>query len=296
DMIYRYRILPSRGFEYVSPSVKSLTGYLPEDFYAAPDMAKRLTLAEDQPLLEESARVARSVQESLRLRWRRRDGTAVWTEQRYVRVFDAEGRHIATEGIVRDISQRQQAEEALRESERRLATVFEASPLPIAITRLEDRVFLNANSAYCRLTGYSPAELIGRNAGDLGIWDDAEARPFIRDTLRAGEVLRDLETQLRRRDGQLRTFRASFAALRLGGADCVLSIGSDVTEQRALEDRLAEQERVLALLEEREQIAMDLHDGAIQSLYAVGLGLGAQSLRTSSGEVRAALARAIAQI
>jgi signal transduction histidine kinase len=56
--------------------------------------------------------------------------------------------------------------------------------------------------------------------------------------------------------------------------------------------------RLLALLQERERIAMDLHDGVIQSLYAVALGLGARA-RALDGNVettREALRKAVAHI
>jgi signal transduction histidine kinase len=59
--------------------------------------------------------------------------------------------------------------------------------------------------------------------------------------------------------------------------------------------RLHEQVRSLTLLEERERIAMDLHDGIIQSIYAVGLNLErcAELVKDDSREVRAPLERAV---
>ena len=59
--------------------------------------------------------------------------------------------------------------------------------------------------------------------------------------------------------------------------------------------RLHEQLRNLTLLEERERIAMDLHDGIIQSIYAVGLNLErcAELVKDDSREVRAPLERAV---
>jgi len=59
--------------------------------------------------------------------------------------------------------------------------------------------------------------------------------------------------------------------------------------------RLHEQLRSLTLLEERERIAMDLHDGIIQSIYAVGLNLErcAELVKDDSREVRAPLERAV---
>jgi signal transduction histidine kinase len=50
------------------------------------------------------------------LRWIRRDGRVVWTEQRMVKVLDEEGRLVAIEGIARDVTDRVEAERSLRES------------------------------------------------------------------------------------------------------------------------------------------------------------------------------------
>ena len=59
--------------------------------------------------------------------------------------------------------------------------------------------------------------------------------------------------------------------------------------------RLYEQIQNLALLEERERIAMDLHDGIIQSIYAVGLNLEGcvELVKDDSREVSAPLERAV---
>jgi two-component system, NarL family, sensor histidine kinase DevS len=68
---------------------------------------------------------------------------------------------------------------------------------------------------------------------------------------------------------------------------------ADEAERHAREvaERLAQQSRELARLEERERIAMDLHDGVIQSLYSVVLGLGAEQLH--AGQTDRAIGKAI---
>jgi len=60
--------------------------------------------------------------------------------------------------------------------------------------------------------------------------------------------------------------------------------------------QLAAQARALARLEEREQIAMDLHDGVIQSLYSPVLGLGAQQLNADPHQRDAELGHSIARL
>jgi signal transduction histidine kinase len=54
----------------------------------------------------------------------------------------------------------------------------------------------------------------------------------------------------------------------------VLGAATDITERKQMEEMLLQREQDLsAALEERERISQDLHDGILQSLYAVGLGL-----------------------
>lgn len=80
----------------------------------------------------------------------------------------------------------------------------------------------------------------------------------------------------------------------IGQEPVVIMIAKDMTANRRLES----QRRRLALLEERQRISMDLHDGAIQALYAVGLGLGTTRLvlgKTHS-EARERLSGALDQI
>ena len=59
-----------------------------------------------------------------------------------------------------DISGRKQAEEALRESEEKMRSIFRAAPTGIGVVR--DRVLLDVNSRICEMTGYAKEELVGK--------------------------------------------------------------------------------------------------------------------------------------
>ncbi len=123
DLIYRYRFLPTPQFEYVSPSALALTGYTPEAHYADPYLGFKLV----HPLLEDmsSGQVSK---EPLVLRWVRKDGTVLWTEQHNVPIYDDAGQLVAIEGVARDITARKQAELELLESEARYRRLVENSP------------------------------------------------------------------------------------------------------------------------------------------------------------------------
>ena len=126
DVVYRYRLVPQRGFEYVSPSVTALTGYTPEEHYASPDLELDLVHPDDRGLLEAYLRDPAANTGPIVLRWLRKDGGIIWTEQRNVPLYDEAGHLVAIEGIVRDISDRRQAEERLQALSRRLLAVQES--------------------------------------------------------------------------------------------------------------------------------------------------------------------------
>ncbi len=114
DLIYRYRFIPERGFEYVSPAATTITGYTPEEHYADPDLVFKLVLEEDRPLLESLA--SGKFENPIVLRFRKKDGSIIWTEQINVPVYDEAGNLVAIEGIARDITERKLTEEAIKQS------------------------------------------------------------------------------------------------------------------------------------------------------------------------------------
>jgi CheY-like chemotaxis protein len=94
DIIFRYRLVPEPGFEYISPAVAGLTGNKPEDLYDDPDLVFSAIEPEDRSAVEASWR---SAEPSLLVaRWRQPDGRTAWTEQRAVAIRDEVGRVCAT--------------------------------------------------------------------------------------------------------------------------------------------------------------------------------------------------------
>jgi PAS domain S-box-containing protein len=107
DIIYRLQILPEMRFDYLSPSLEKVTGYIPADFYANPRLVESLVKAEDLGRIQGLAGSGGPWS----MRWRRKDGSYIWVELSAAPVFDAQGSLEAIEGIVRDVTERQQAEE-----------------------------------------------------------------------------------------------------------------------------------------------------------------------------------------
>ena len=115
DMIYRYRV-STKDFDYVSPAALEITGYAPEIFYNTPELFFHNVYEADQNLMN-IIRSAEELDESLVIRWRRKDGKIIWTEQQYSVIYDTANNPEFIEGILRDITERKNVEENLFKSE-----------------------------------------------------------------------------------------------------------------------------------------------------------------------------------
>jgi PAS domain S-box-containing protein/putative nucleotidyltransferase with HDIG domain len=110
DIIFRYRLKPTPGFEYISPAVTRISGYTPEEHYADPDLIRKIVHPEDQPALEALGQGEGLFEKPWEFRWIHKDGHTVWTEQTNVPIRDEAGNIVAIEGIVRDITERKRLE------------------------------------------------------------------------------------------------------------------------------------------------------------------------------------------
>jgi PAS domain S-box-containing protein len=120
DLIYRYRFVPNQGFEYVSPSATAITGYTPEEHYADPLLGLKLS-TRGFAFTGAGTQGSCSICKADILRWMRKDGSIIWTEQQNVPIYDSEQRVVALEGVARDITDRKKAEMELLEARGQLA-------------------------------------------------------------------------------------------------------------------------------------------------------------------------------
>jgi PAS domain S-box-containing protein len=88
----------------------------------------------------------------------------------------AEGRR-AVGGLALDVTDRQQAEESLRQSDERFSKAFRASPIPICISTLKEGRYLDVNDSFLQLLGFIREEVIGHTSLGLGVWAEPPISP-----------------------------------------------------------------------------------------------------------------------
>ncbi|WP_371367699.1 Adaptive-response sensory-kinase SasA [Sporomusa rhizae] len=111
DVIYYYR-MPEAAIEYISPSVLTVTGYAPEEYYADNKLIFQLIHPDDCSQLDDFINnLPGSVERPLTIRVLRKDKTPIWVEQKCVPIYDEQKQLVALEGIIRDITQRKKLEQ-----------------------------------------------------------------------------------------------------------------------------------------------------------------------------------------
>ena len=144
--------------------------------------------------------------------------------------------------ILRDITERKRAEEALRQSEEHFSKAFRANPQPMSLTALGDGRYIDVNESFLTMSGYTREEVIGKTSLELRIWETSEHRAeFIRELMETGSV-RNVETRFRRKTGDVRILLSSSELLEIQGELCLIVASSDVTERVAAQMALRESE------------------------------------------------------
>ena len=239
DIIFRYRLKPTPGFEYVSPSATALTGYTPEEHYADPELGLKLVHPEDMHILDAFLRSPESADKVLTLRWISRDGRVLWTEQQINPIYDAQGDMVAVEGIGRNISERKEAEDALRRSEERFRSLVQNASDIIVILEAGGTIRY-VSPAMERVLGLRTEDVIGKNAmAFVDPVDRTEAMRMFAEAKKVSGIRPPVEFRLRHEDGTWRHLEINRSNLlndpAVGGVVFNLR---DVTDRKVAEEQL----------------------------------------------------------
>jgi diguanylate cyclase (GGDEF)-like protein/PAS domain S-box-containing protein len=236
-------ILEAEGtVRYVSPAVERVLGYQPEDLIG--------TLAFDHVHPEDIDQVSKSLTEILEksgvqppVEYRVRAADGSWRHMEAIRCNWLGDPHIlGVVANVRDITERREAEEALRRSEERFRSLVQNSSDGITIIEADGTIVYDS-PAVEKILGYKPDERVGTNAFDQANPNDLEQRTRILEDLLANPgAQKTLEFPWAHKNGSLLYLEVTLTNLLDDPAvRGIVFNWRDITERKALEERLNHQ-------------------------------------------------------
>jgi len=173
-------------------------------------------------------------------------------EERFVHTVktplrDDKGEVIGIMGVFWDITERKQAEEALKESEARYKALFEASADGILITDVKTQELKYANPAICRMLGYCEAELTRMTIADIHPKNALEHVVSEFQAFARGEIALAESIPCLRRDGTQIQADISGAVCEINGRKCNVGFFRDITERKMLQNQLAQAQKLEAI-------------------------------------------------
>jgi PAS domain S-box-containing protein len=219
-----------------------------------------------------------------RFRFKRPDNREVWLEETATGEFDPAGGLVRIKGLARDITERQQAEATIQESEQKFRDLLGTLPAAIYVTDAAGRITY-ANQGAMDLWGVTPR---------LGVdkWCDF-ARFYYSDgtpmplwncpteiALQEGRTVRRCEALMERRDGRRVYINPNPTPLRdaAGAVTGVVNMTLDISERKEAELALAERDLQLALAGKAARVGSFAYDTSTELIqisqgYAVLHGL-----------------------
>lgn len=277
DAIFRYN-LKTETPDYISDSFETLTGYTPQEIMDhGLDLWIERIHPEDQPRFKHVLDECRkgSIQDSstqIEYRFRHKDGRWIWISDTDSLVRDKEGKGQATIGVLRDITELKKQQQMLRASEERFKRLADASFEAIMIHQ-KGKV-IDVNKRFIELHGYSLQELQTLNLSELIA---PESREVLLEKYISGSE-KSFEVVGLRKDGSRFPLEIRAKSTTVDGQSVKITISRDLTEQKILQQHLAESEELYRTVVENadEVISIINCDGTFQfhntqGLQAIGL-------------------------
>lgn len=194
---------------------------------------------------------------------RRKDGALIHTEHSVMPLDDAHGNRVGWVDVARDITERMDAEEALRVSEQRFRAIFEHAGIGIALANIAEKRIIDCNPAFQRFLGYTPQEIRAISVQAMTHPQDMEAELVLYHQLVGGQ--RDtyqIEKRYIRKDGITVWGYLTVSLLRDDADTPYLTIGlvEDITERKQAEAALRDSEERYRTLVETSPSAILLTD------------------------------------
>ncbi len=237
-IIYAVRVNEPFNLTFISENFSSRFGHSTKDCLNNPDFWRKNIHPDDcDCVFADHASLYAEGHHVHEYRIRNKDGDYLWVLDELRLIRDSAGQPVEIVGSWLDITERKAIELALHESEKLFRDFFQTNPVATIITSPSGLVHM-VNPAFTNRTDFTPEEVVGRTAQDLGFWRDLKDRERMVAAIKEHGFIDNLEGSFYGKNNRPMTCLVSSRAVGLGGEMRILSIVHDITEQRKAEEAL----------------------------------------------------------
>jgi two-component system sensor histidine kinase/response regulator len=185
-----------------------------------------------------------------------KDGGWRWWSARGTVLRDEQGQPRRWIGAITDITEREQAEEALRESEERYRGLFQGAAEGILVVNIETKKFVYANPAVCTMLGYTEEELVHLRVSDLPPPQDLERMVAEFMAQVRGEKTLAPALPCLRKDGTTIYADIKSSLVVVDGKDCIVGFFTDITARKQAEEALQKADEMVRAVIQASPVAI----------------------------------------
>ena len=236
-------------FMEANPTLARMLGYqdreellgsvvdLETGIYPHPDIRRELL----QALLVSPQGVRRDIE------FKRKDGSPFYAVINASLQFDDSGRPAYLDGTIEDITTRKAAEDRLRQSEEKFASIFRLSPDAIVLFGLDTQRIQDVNDAFVALFGFSREEVLDKTTLELGMYKTPSLRGRLYELLHEHQTIKDFEFTALGKDGEEILCLLSCQVIGINGRQIVFAVIRDLREMKRMQQFMVQTEKMQSL-------------------------------------------------
>ena len=240
-------------YRYVSPSVKKVRGYSPEELIGQPVgfYINSGNLEQIKNTMNEELEKDRTGKEDpdrtrmVEVEMSCKNGSKIWAEVKVQALRNEKGEPTEILGISRDITKRKLIEDALRESEEKYRVLVEQANE--AITIIQDDIYVFCNKKAADTLGISRDDIIGKSYLEFIYSDDRDLVEKNYKNRLSGSAVPKYDFRITGPEGRTSWVSLSGTTIQFRGKPATLALMTDITERKKVE-------------EEREKLILELKD------------------------------------
>ncbi len=254
---WEYWVNTKGRFEYCSPSCKTITGYPADEFVKNPGLLMEIIHPDDLEAFRKHHNYDPKERKEIPIEFRiiSRNGSICWISHECRAIYDINGVFLGIRGSNRDITEKKQAEEALRLNEEKYRTYTEKISDVIWVLDTETMRFTYVSPSVAKLRGYTAEEMTGQPVDEaIKPEEHSELRQLIQARAKAfadGSVPPDMvyvnEVEQPCKDGSIvkTEVTSSFQLNPLTGHVETLGVTRNITDRKRIETALQEENKLM---------------------------------------------------